>query len=372
MALGGVTTCLSFLQTYESYVSTLDQAIKDANDRALIDVGFHAILMLPQHLDELPECLSRFGCLSYKMYMSASGREIYPGTRTVDDGYLFRAFGSIASLGHGAIAQVHAENWEIAQVLAEDLKAKGRTDAAAWSESRPDLCEEDCVRRAIYLAGLQKCPLYIVHCSIGETPQLIAGARAKGHTVVAETCPHYLMLHKEHPLAMVAKYNPAIKEREDNQGLWEGLRDGWVSTVGSDHIPVRQAHKQPPPKDVWSARGGLPGSGTILPVLLSEGVAKGRLTIEQVAAVSSYNTARAFGLPRKGSIAPGYDGDVVVVDLNRRVKATSEMLGLDLAMIDGWDMTGWPETTIVRGQIVADQGRIVSSAGTGRYVRNAA
>jgi dihydropyrimidinase len=199
----------------------------------------------------------------------------------------------------------------------------------------------------------------------------VAEAVARGQTVIAETCPHYLAVHKDHPQAMLAKYNPAIKEEQDVAGLWDALRDGWVSTVGSDHIPVRLRDKDPAGKDIWTVRGGSPGSGTILPVLLSEGVAKGRITLEKVAEVSSYNAARLFGLyPRKGLIVPGADADLVVVDVHKTMTMQPALLGLDIALTSGWEMTGWPVMTLVRGQVVAEDGQVVAMPGAGRYVRD--
>jgi len=373
MAAGGVTTCFHFAQATESYHPVFAEAADVVRDHALIDVGFHAILMLEQHVAEIPEYAAQYGVRSFKMYMAAKGAQLYPGTLAVDDGLVYRALGAIRDLGPPAIAQVHAENWEIAWALTAELQRAGRRDPAAWTDARPALCEEETMRRAIFLAGQQRCPLYVVHASIGQTGRLVAEARASGVDVVAETCPHYLTVHKDHPLALLAKYNPAVKEAHDCEGLWDGLRDGLISTVGSDHIPVRAVDKDPTGKDIWTARGGLPGSGTILPVLLSEGVHKGRLTLEQVAAVTSYNAARCFGLyPRKGLIAVGADADLVLVDLEREVVLRPEMLQLDFALYDGWTFHGWPELTMVRGEVVVEHGMVVGQPGRARCVNHAA
>ena len=232
MVAGGFTTCLHFAETRDSYLPLL-QAESEALDRSsLMDVGFHLILMNELHLAALPQCLADFGVMSYKMYFAAGGAEVYPGTFTVDDGLLYRGLREAAKLGPDALVMVHCENWEIAEVLTSELRAAGRTDPAVWTDGRPDFCEEDAVRRAIFLAGVTESWLYIVHSSIGKISELIAQARAGGINVIVETCPHYLTIHCDHPLAKEAKYNPAVKAESDLEALWTGLRDGWISTVG--------------------------------------------------------------------------------------------------------------------------------------------
>jgi dihydroorotase-like cyclic amidohydrolase len=366
MIAGGVTTCFHFSETFGAYLSALTNERAVINSQALLDVGFHAILMKDIHLEELAACRAQFGVMSYKMYFAGGGAELYPGTLSVDDGYLFDAFRRITGLGPGAVAMTHCENWEIADVLTRELQASGRNDPAAWTDARPAFCEEDGMRRAIFLAEVTKCPLYIVHSSIGRVAELVASARRDGTNVVAETCPHYLTIHRDHPRALHAKYNPAVKSESDLEALWQGLREGWVSTLGSDHIPMKTIGG----RDIWETEGGVPGSGTILPVLLSEGVNKGRISLEKVVEVSSENTARVFGLPQKGRIAVGADADLVLVDLHKRVTVTPELLHTDITLFDGWEMTGWPVMTVLRGNVLFEDGEVRRQHGIGRYVRD--
>jgi dihydropyrimidinase len=371
MVAGGVTSAIHFAQSYDSYLPVLERDRDAVNRSSLVDVAFHAMLMRDVHLEELERYTAEFGVMSYKLFFAAGGEELYPGTSSVDDGFLYKAFREVAKLGRGCLAMAHCENWEVAAMLADELRAAGRTDPAAWTDSRPAMCEEDGIRRALYWAQVTGCPLYIVHCSSGGAPRLIAEARARGIAVTGETCPHYLTVHRDHPAALVAKYNPAIKEQADLEGLWNGLRDGWISTMGSDHIPVRASDKDVTDKDVWSARGGLPGSGTILPVLLSEGVNKGRLSLERVVEVCSANPARTFGLAgRKGAIVPGADADLVLVDMARQVTVSPELLQLDIVLHDGWEFVGWPVMTMLRGQVVMQDGEITAAHGVGRYLRD--
>ncbi len=368
---GGVTTAMVFVTSpHEPHEPILAHQIAEVPRVAHCNIAFSPIVASLEHVRELPQLAREHGATSYKMYFAAAGRELYPGTVAVDDGVLYETLGQIAALGDPAIAMVHAENWEIAQVLGERLRNEGRIDPAAWSESRPNPLEEECMHRAAYYAGLQGCPLYVVHMSTAEGPQVVREARAKGVRMYGETCPHYLEIHAEHPNATLAKYNPAIKWGTDNDALWRALADGGVTCMGSDHIPIRWEEKSISGFDnIWDARGGVPGSATILPLLLSRGVNEGRLTMPQVVAVTSGNAANLFGLEGKGRIAIGADADLVIVDLDREVEFRAELLQIDFSLFEGESFRGWPVATVLGGHVVMEDGQIMGSPGDGHYLR---
>lgn len=369
---GGVTTALIFIEAPNaSYEPVLAERVAAIPQSGYTDVGFHPIIMGLDHVREFPTLARKWGVSSAKMYFAANGRELYPGTIAVDDGTLWSAMGMLAALGSPAIAMVHAENWEIASAITQELQAAGRKDPAAWTESKPNPLEEECMKRAAYFAEQQNCPLYVVHISTAQGPQVIIDARARSVQMYGETCPHYLMIHAHHEKAAMAKYNPAIKWEDDNAALWEALASGKLQCVGSDHIPVRWPDKSKGGfDDIWTARGGVPGSATIFPLMLSEGVNKGRLSLEQVAAVTSANAARIFGLSdRKGTIAAGFDADLVIADLNKRVTVRPELLQLDFTLFDGQEFTGWPETTVLGGVPVVVNGEVTGKPGQGKYLR---
>ncbi len=371
---GGVTTGLVFVEApNESYLPVLAERTANADQFSYCDLGFHPIIMGMDHVREVPRLAQQYGATSFKMYFAANSRELYPGTIAVDDGTLFEAFGTIAALGAPARAMVHAENWEIASVLQEKLVAEGRNDPAAWTDSKPNPLEEECIRRAAYYAHQQDCPLYVVHVSTAEGSRDIGAMRGQGQAITGETCPHYLMIHKNHKHATLAKYNPAIKGEADNAALWDALASGALECVGSDHIPIRWKDKSAGGfDDIWKARGGVPGSATILPLLLSEGINGGKLTLQQVAAVTSANAARIFGLAdRKGNIAPGYDADLVVVDLNKELTFDPALLQVDYSLFTGETFRGWPVMTILGGEVVMEDGEITGKPGAGSYLRRA-
>ena len=368
LLLGGVTSCFTFQSCEGSYLEPIREGIEIIKRHALVNVGYTLTLFLDQHLQELEAYRSALGVISFKMFNGAGGMELFRPTRGVEDDFFLRAAEAIRDLGAPCFLRVHAENWHIARMLAGRLRSAGREDAAAWTESRPDFVEVDAVQRALLLAGQAGCSLYLVHITTEETPALTRAARARGQRVWLETCPHYLAIDKDHPLAYVAKEVPAVKEREDVEALWRALADGTIDVMASDHIAMRAADKGLE-GSVWDSRAGLPGSGTILPLLLSEGYHRRGLSLQRIAAVSSANAARIFDLyPRKGAILPGSDADLVVVDLEREMEFRPELVGVDFSPLTGMRLKGWPVMTIVRGQVAMEEGRVTAEPGSGEYL----
>jgi len=369
-AVGGVTTVLTSIIDFGSYLNVIDNAVRLVEEKALVDVSFNAFMLSPVHLDEIEQYLDK-GVASFKYLMAYKGEEgKVLGIQGVDDGYLLRGFEAAARIGYPALPRIHAENSEICYDLQGRLKKAGRADLAAFAEGRPYYAESTDFYKAAQLAEVAKSPLYIVHTSSAKTVQLIAEAKAQGVEVIAETCPHYLLFTKDSTIGVLGKVNPSIKEQKDSDMLWWGLANGVMDCMGTDHCCLMLKDKRGQ-GDIWSALPGFPGTATMLPSLLSEGVNKGRLTLERVVAITSYNTAKAFGmLPRKGMVAVGSDADFAIVDLGLEQKVNASMLhsASDFTLFDGWMLKGWPTTTIVRGNVVFDGGKIVGKAGTGCYV----
>lgn len=261
---------------------------------------------------------------------------------------------------------VHAENIEVFFALQDELKASGRKDVA-WTETRPPYCEEEAMNRAIILADAARCPLYIVHITIKEGVSIIREARAQEKQVIGETCPQYLTLTKDFD-PVIGKINPPLREGADSDTLWEGLAEGVLSSIGSDHAPTSLRHKE----DLWSATVGMPGIETSLPVLLSQGVNQGKISLERLVEATSFQPARIFGLyPKKGTLQVGSDADIAIVDLaeTRVVQATKNLhQGSDFSPYDGETLQGWPVLTILRGKIVMEGGEVTAEPATGRFL----
>jgi dihydropyrimidinase len=294
------------------------------------------------------------------------------GIRAMSDKQILDGLRNIREIGFPAMMMVHAENMSIIHGLKAAYMAEGRDDLSAWTDARPEIAEEEATRRAIFYAQETRSRLYIVHMTIGRGVEWVRQARAAGVDVIAETCPHYLVLTKfDHErVGNLGKVNPPLRDAWNQERLWEGIRDGTIMCVGSDHSTIlSKADKLR--EDIWTAVPGFPGAGMLLPVMLSEGYHKGRVTLERICAVLSTNNARVYGLwPQKGAIELGSDADLAIVDLDERRIVTPEYMRsfADWGLYDGWELRGWPTMTIVRGRVVVDAGRIVGEEGHGIYL----
>ena len=374
-AIGGVTTMGFFLNPdFEER-----KRVWEAN--SILDGVFHSIVLDEKRKDEMRVDAALFGIASFKFpvgYKGPQGAGV--GYRGIDDGFVFDGFQRAAELageGWRAMALVHAENPDIIPYLRKEVE--GRYDVRSWHDSRPNFVEAECMKRHVYLAGVAGCPLYVVHVTIREGVDIIAAARSEGQEVIGETCPQYLTHNHDNPTPLMREkpvytvVNPPIRAREDNERLWEGIRDGVITVVASDTAPNTAALKD---VDMWS-EGFVPmglgsNSSMILPVLLSEGVNKRGLPLERVVEVTAYNPARYFGIyPQKGTISVGSDADIVIVDLNKEVTWRAEMSpsNCDWSIYEGWRFRGWPVLTMVRGKVVMEDGRITGEPGYGRYLR---
>ena len=362
---GGTTTLIHFILSTGSLLEHFAEMRSLFDAHALSDGTFHGGIVSEDHIAEIPE-LARQGITSFKFWMSYRGEEAKPPLQGIDDGVLFRGFREVGRLGAGAVAMVHAENIEVFFKLRDELKASGRTDIA-WTETRPPFCEEEAMNRAVVLAEAAGCTLYIVHITIRNGVRIVREARARGMRVIGETCPQYLTLTKDFD-PVIGKINPPLREAGDSSALWEGLSEGALSTVGSDHAPTSLRHKE----DFWSAIVGMPGIETSLPALLSEGVNKGRLTLERVVEATACQPARIFGLyPKKGVLAVGSDADIAIVDLDKAVVVDANKnlhQGSDYSPFDGQTLKGWPVQTLLRGQVVMEEGEVTATPGTGQFI----
>jgi dihydropyrimidinase len=284
----------------------------------------------------------------------------------------------------GALVMVHAENYDAIRFLSDRLEQAGKTAPQYHATSRPIPVEREATHRAISLAELIDVPIMIVHVSNGEAMEEIRRAQARGLKIYGETCPQYLVLTEKdlEGLNMEgAKYvcSPPPRDRASQQACWLGLQQKIFQLFSSDHCPFR--YDDPAgkltPKGRTSFRwvpNGIPGVETRLPILFSEGVVKGRMTINDFVAFTATNHAKMYGLqPRKGSIAIGADADIAIWDPKRTVKITAGDLhhGADYTPYEGLEVTGWPVTTIVRGQVVVDHGQLTGALGHGAYQKRA-
>ena len=371
-ALGGTTTVLSFHRSRdirESFEAARDRA----ESQSCIDFGFHFGITSNLHVETLDDISHRFGVSSYKLYMMYKGAAgLSKGFTDIDDGLLYSALQETARIP-GAVLGVHCENVEVIPVLRDPLRAAGRDDLKAWNEQSPDFLEAENVHRVCYFASKTQTPVNIVHLSSREALDEVRRHRLRrdGPPIYVESCPHYLFLNDETPAGPYAKVNPPVRGQDDVEAMWEGVLDGAITTLGSDHVPRKRETKD---KDIWAASNGFPGTGMILPIMLHEGYHRRGVPLDKIVALTSSNAARIYNLPAKGSIEIGKDADLVIVDpdLEKTVDAATLESFADYSPYEGMTLKGWPVRTLVRGRTVALDGRIVDAARTepgGRFLR---
>jgi dihydropyrimidinase len=370
-ALGGTTSVLSFHRSKDIRESC-DAARDRGEAQSCIDFGFHFGITSHLHVQTLEDISRRFGVSSYKLYMMYKGAAgLSQGFTDIDDGLLFAALQQVARIP-GAVLGVHCENVEVIPVLRDPLRAAGRNDLAAWNEQSPDFLEAENVHRVCYFARRTGTPVNIVHLSSREALDEVRRHRADATApIYVESCPHYLFLNDQAPAGTYAKVNPPVRGQADVEAMWEGVLDGSITTLGSDHVPRKRVTKD---KDIWSASNGFPGTGLILPLMLHEGYHRRGVPIGRIVEVMSENAARIYRMPSKGSIAVGKDADLVVVDpqLEKTVDPATLESYADYSPYEGMTLKGWPVRTLVRGRTVALDGRITDSAGGtpgGRFIR---
>ncbi|HMK32140.1 MAG TPA: amidohydrolase family protein, partial [Nitrosopumilaceae archaeon] len=265
---------------------------------------------------------------------------------------------------------VHAEDYQMCSCGIKEAKEKKKDGLGAWSESRSVESEIKSIRTISKIARKAGSILYFVHIGSQGAMNAIKDEKKNGTKIFVETCPHYLTLSYESQKGYLAKVMPPIRTSKDIDAIWKEIQLGTVDSIGTDHVANRLNLKLGG-NTVWDALAGFPGIGTMLPILISEGVNKGRMTLEQLVSLTSLNTAKIFGMfPKKGSLQNGSDADITIIDLKKENKVSSQLLDgfSDYTVYEGWNLKGWPAKTLVRGEIVAEDFEIIGKPGYGKFV----
>jgi len=373
-AWGGTTTVIDYAghERGESLLAGLERWQAKADGKTHIDYGLH--MMVKEVNDRVLADMGRLvsaGLTSVKLFMA------YPGVYMVDDGALLRAFSHAADLG--ILVAVHAENGPAIEVLIARHLAAGKTEPIHHALSRPPELEGEATHRAITLAALSGAPIYIAHLSAAQALSAVRTARELGQRVFAETCPQYLYLSEgdlRRPGIDGAKYvcSPPLRPAWHRDELWRGLRGGDLDAVATDHCPFTLAQKKQGTGDFTKIPNGLPGVEDRM-TLVYQGVADGRLSLNRWVDVVATAPAKLFGLyPRKGTLAPGGDADLVIFDpdARRTITAAGHHMNVDYSCYEGMPVHGRPEVVMQRGRVLVRDGTFHSKPGGGRFLHRGA
>jgi len=380
-AIGGITTMMRMLRLENSLKSSLPAQLEVASKNHYIDYSVHISIFSSQQIDEMPYCIEK-GITSFKIYMNLGGdvghvymdmppysSKLSEAKVEINDKLVEQIVKNAASLGCPVL--VHAEDYESCACGIKTAKEKKRDGLPAWSESRSPEFEAKAIKTVSKFGRDYGCMIYFVHIGSQKALQQIKEERELGTKIFVETCPHYLTLSYEKQHGYLAKVMPPIRTSQDNTAIWNALSNNLIDTIGTDHV-ANQLKLKLGGNDIWGALAGFPGIGTAIPILLSEGVNKNKISLEQLVKFTSSNAAKIFGMyPKKGTLDKDADADITMIDLKKENKVSSEMFGgfSDYIVYEGMSLKGWPVKTIVRGQLIAEDFEVVGNLGYGKFVQ---
>jgi dihydropyrimidinase len=375
-AFGGTTTLIDFaIQNFgEGLYPALEGWAKRAEGKAVVDYAFHMIVreLTDQVAGEMDRLTKHEGVTSFKLFMA------YPGVFMVDDATIFRAL--LKTRENGGLICMHAENGGVIDTLVKEALRKGQTAPKYHALTRPTRAEGEATGRAIALAEMAGVPIYIVHLSCSDALEKVKQARDMGLPAYAETCPQYLFLSYddyEREDFEGAKYvmSPPLREKWNQEALWKGIAKNDLQVVSTDHCPF--CMNEPPQKqigrnDFSKIPNGAPGIETRLMLLWDGGVRTGKIDMHRFVEIVSTSPAKMFGLwPKKGTIAVGSDGDLVLFDPDKEttLSAKTHHMRVDYNPYEGRVITGTPAVVLSRGEVVVDHGQFKGKAGRGQFVK---
>lgn len=374
-AFGGNSCIIPFAAQHRGMgvLETLDLYDSRAQGASVLDYSYHLIVAEPTEqvlTKELPAAFAR-GVRSLKLFMTYD-------KMVVSDAQFLDVL-SVAK-ENGALTMVHAENAGMIKWMTDRLLERGLIAPKYHALSHPALAEEEAIHRAICLAKLVDAPLFIVHVSTPEGAALVAKARREGAKIYGETCPHYLFLTREdmdrpgmEGAALMC--SPPLRDAPTQEVLWTHIQSGTFDLVSSDHSPYRMDESgklaNGPDAHFTVIANGMPGIGARLPLLFSEGVGKGRISLPEFVALSSTNAARLYGLlPRKGTLTVGADADIAIWDANKRgvISVQTQHDNMDYSAFEGIEVTGLPVAVLSRGKRIVDGGKLHAEPGHGCFL----
>jgi dihydropyrimidinase len=366
---GGTTTIIDFAIPVKG--QPLMEALGKWHEKAgksVSDYAFHmAVTDWSDKIKaEIPSVIAD-GINSFKIFTA------YKGAIGIDDEQLFNIMLSVRDAG--GIITSHCVNGDVIVVLAKKFLAEGKTQAIWHVRTQPTESEGEAVHRAVSLASIAGVPLYVVHNSCDDAVDQIKRAKGKGKHVYGETCTQYLLLDEslcEREDGPNFVLSPPLRTKSDQESLWSALRDGYIQTIATDHCPFDVKQKNAGKNDFTKIPNGLGGVEERLALVYSEGVRKGRISLQKWVDSCCTQPAKIFGLyPRKGAITPGGDADIVIFDPTAEwtMSAKNQWSKADHSPFEGWKVTGRVETTLVRGRVAFEKNQFLGKRGDGQYLR---
>jgi len=376
-AVGGVTTIVNYDRQPVSYLDYFPKVKEIGEKNSYIDFTYSLGILKEEHLDELEELVDTHGLTSFKFFRNYERQlnEKFKITDGIDlTGFdLMRILEKFKSISPKLMLSVHCENMDINRKLTDQLKQSGEDNGlSTWSKTSPGYAEAESLLSTLYLNHIVGGNLFIVHLSSAESVDVLENTpwlHQKG--VIIETCPHYLCFNENHEVGMKAKVGPPVHTVADSNRLWDGIRNGTINAIGTDHVPNSLENKLGENEGVWETQFGFPGMGTLLQVMLTEGYKKRNIPLERIADITSLQLAESYNLEDKGRIQVGADADFAIVDLSKSKKVTMDQLYslTDYSVYEGMDLTGWPVFTISRGEVIVKDGAPTKENGRGKFIR---
>lgn len=364
---GGTTVVMSHNRAKASYLDVYPRWEEIVAARSYCDMVVHLQIQHPRHIEEIPLYREHFGVLCYKLHLDYRVKAVAElDIEPLDDGDAYLTMQQCARID--GLCALHCEDVEIIRCTLPAVRASGRTDLQAWTDARPAFCEVADIHTIGYLSEVTGCRSIVLHLSAADGIE--AARKWMRRPLVLETLVQFLTVFPEEAgprIGAIGKMNPPLRDRANGERLWAGIRDGAIATVGTDHI-LCDKHEG---DDLWTVTAGMPGVEVALPLLLSEGVHKGRITLQDLVRVACLNPARLYHIDdHKGSITVGKDADFVLVDMDEeRVIGPETTWTKVKTAANGMRVRGWPVLTVKGGRVMFRDGEIVGRP-SGRILRS--
>jgi dihydropyrimidinase len=369
---GGTTMVIDFVLQKQgnSLQSALDEWNSRANGNCVGDYSFHMAVtdFNDDTRKEIKHMIQDEGITSFKTFMA------YKGALMIDDRQMIGLMEEVKE--HGGLINVHATNGDMIDYLVAKHKAEGKVSPLYHYLSQPEVTEAEASERFVDMINYTGCPGYIVHLTCEGALNAVRNATRRNQKVFVETCIQYLILdaslyEKDFEGAKWVM-SPPLREKKDQQTLWAGINQGLVNVVATDHCPFMWEQKKMGEKDFSKIPNGHPAIENRMELLFSEGVAKGKISLNKYVEVACTNPAKIFGMfPRKGTIAIGSDADIVIFDPNETHTLSSKThhMNVDYSGYEGWEVTGKVKTVLLRGQVAIDDNKCVIDKGFGQFIK---